>query len=29
MHKNFKSTGSETTDRLISVQITGDVIPVI
>lgn len=29
MHTNFKSTGSETTDRLISVQITGNVIPVI
>lgn len=29
MHTSFKSTGSETTDRLISVQITGNVIPVI
>lgn len=29
MHTNFKSTGSETTDRLISVQITGNIIPVI
>jgi hypothetical protein len=29
MATNFKSTGSETTDRLISIQITGNVVPVI